>query len=207
MPMTPVLKQQAFGEHVRHLRTQAAMSLRTLARQTDFSPSFISQLERGEVSPSIGSMEKIAAALGVSLSQFFAAAAEGEGGKIVRAGEREALSSGWSQAEIQALSLPGPTARLEAILVTLRPGGRSGKHPYGDAREEFAFVLRGTVILTLGVEEHRLRRGDSVAILPGELRLWRNQGRAPAEVMIIAVRVAGGSTAPRGGSASARASR
>jgi transcriptional regulator with XRE-family HTH domain len=200
MPVTPVLKQQAFGAHIRHLRMQAAMSLRTLARQTGFSPSFISQLERGEVSPSIGSMEKIAATLGVSLSQFFAAAAAGEGGKIVRAVDREALSSGWSQAEIQALSLPGPTMRLEAILVTLRPGGRSGKYPYGDAREEFAFVVRGTLILTLGVEEHRLRRGDSAAILPGELRLWRNPGRAPAQVMIIAARATASPTVPWGAS-------
>lgn len=205
--MTPVLKQQAFGAHVRHLRMQAAISLRTLARLTDFSPSFISQLERGEVSPSIGSMEKIAAVLGVSLSQFFATAAKGEGGKIVRAGEREALSSGWSQAEIQALSLPGPMNHLEALLVTLRPGGRSGKHPYGDPREAFAFVLRGTLTLTLGVEEHRLRRGDSVAILPGELRLWRNEGRAPAQVMIIAARAAGVLSSPRGPSASGRHSR
>jgi len=195
--MAPVLKQQAFGEHVRRLRTEAAMSLRTLAKRTDFSPSFISQLERGQVSPSIGSMEKIAASLGVSLSQFFAAAAKGEGGKIVRAVDREALSSGWSQAEIQALSVPGPANRLDAMLVTLRPGGRSGKHPSAGLREEFAFVLRGAATLTLGIEEHQLRQGDSVAILAGELRLWRNDARTLAQVMIVAVR-AGGPPAPRG---------
>jgi transcriptional regulator with XRE-family HTH domain len=59
------LKQQAVGEQVRLLRTQRGMSLRSLAAQTDFSPSFISQLENGQVSPSISSMERIAAALGV----------------------------------------------------------------------------------------------------------------------------------------------
>ncbi len=162
------------------------MSVRTLARQTGFSASFVSQLEHGQVSPSIASLEKIAAALGVSLSQFFAVTSKGEGGLIVRAAEREALNSGWSRAEIQALSLPGSRARLEAMLVRLRPGGRSGKHPAGTPREEFAFVLQGAVVLTLGVEEHRLRRGDSASILPGELRLWRNESRRPADVMIVA---------------------
>ena len=75
-------------------------------------------------------MEKIAAALGASLGEFFAAAAGGEGGLVVRAADRQAMSSGWSMADIEALSVGRATARLEAILVTLQPGGRSGKHPY-----------------------------------------------------------------------------
>ncbi len=162
------------------------MSVRTLARQTGFSPSFMSQVEHGQASPSISSMEKIAAALGATLSEFFAAAAGGQGGLIVRVSNRQAVSSGWSHAEIEGLSAPGPTAGLEAILITLRPGGRSGKHPYAHPREEFAFVLQGEVVLTLGPEEHRLRRGDSAKILPGELRLWHNAARAPVRILIVA---------------------
>ena len=184
--MTPLLKQQIVGQHVQRLRVEAGISLRTLARQTDFSPSFISQLENGQVSPSISSMEKIAAALGVTLGQFFAATGGGEGGLIVRAAERTALSSGWSKAEVEGLSLTRPTARLEATVVTLRAGGRSGKHPYPDPREEFAFVLQGEVVLTLGPDEHRLRRGDAATILPGELRLWRNEKRSLTRFMIVA---------------------
>lgn len=162
------------------------MSLRTLARQTGFSPSFMSQVENGKVSPSINSMEKIATAVGVTLGDFFAAATGGAGGLVLRVADRPTLSSGWSNAEIEALNAPGAVARLEAMLITLRPGGRSGKHPYAHPREEFAFVVQGEVTLTLGPEEHRLRRGDAATILPGELRLWRNEARRPARVMIIA---------------------
>jgi len=183
--MVASLKQQRVGEHVRRLRVQAGISLRTLARHTGFSASFMSQLENGRVSPSISSMEKIAAALGATLGEFFAAAAGGEGGLIVRAAERQAMSSGWSKADIEALSLSRSTAHLEAILVTLRPGGRSGKHPYPHPREELAFVVQGEVKLNLGPEEHRLRRGDAATILPGELRLWRNEARAPARILIV----------------------
>jgi quercetin dioxygenase-like cupin family protein/DNA-binding XRE family transcriptional regulator len=184
--MTPFLKQHAVGEHVRRLRVQTGMSLRTLARQTGFSPSFMSQVENGQVSPSISSMEKIATAVGVTLGDFFAAATGGEGGLVVRVADRPALSSGWSNAEIEALNVPGPMARLEAMLITLRPGGRSGKHPYAHPLEEFAFVVQGEVILTLGPQEHRMRRGDAATILPGELRLWRNEARTPARVLIVA---------------------
>jgi XRE family transcriptional regulator, regulator of sulfur utilization len=183
--MAPLLKQQVVGEHVRRLRGQAGISVRTLARQTGFSPSFISQVENGQVSPSISSMEKIATALGVSLGDFFGAVTDGEGGLVVHVADRQGLSSGWSSAEIEALVVPGPLARLEAMLITLRPGGRSGKHAYAHPREEFAFVLKGKVILTLGPDDHRLQRGDAATILPGELRLWRNEARTPAQIMVV----------------------
>jgi quercetin dioxygenase-like cupin family protein len=47
-------------------------------------------------------------------------------------------------------------------------------------------VLKGRVVLTLGPEEHRLRAGDAASILPGELRLWRNDSASPARVVVVA---------------------
>ena len=129
------------------------MTLRKLAKRTGFSPSFLSQLENGQVSPSISSMEKIAEALGTTFVDFFAAASEADGGLVVRASDRQALSSGWSNAAVEAVSPAASAARLEAMLVTLRPKGRSGKHPYAHTREELAFVLSGTV--TLGLARRR----------------------------------------------------
>jgi quercetin dioxygenase-like cupin family protein len=185
------LKQQAVGEQVRLLRTRRGLSLRGLAAQTGFSPSFISQLENGQVSPSISSMEKIASTLGVSLVDFFAAASEADGGLVVRSSERHAITSGWSKAAVEAVSPLAAPVRLEVISITLEPGGRSGKHPYAHPREEFAFVLRGRVRLTLGPEEHELHAGDAASILPGELRLWRNDSRSSAQVLIVTSKVAG----------------
>ncbi len=186
--MSSLLKQQAVGAHVRRLRTERGLSLRSLAAKTDFSPSFISQLENGQVSPSISSMEKIAATLGVTLGEFFVAAQQGEGGLVVRASERTVLSSWWSSAEIAALSPMKASQQLEPVLITLKPGGRSGKHPYPHASEEFAFVIEGQVDLTLGPEKHALKTGDAVMILPRELRLWENPGSTSALVLIVSLR-------------------
>ena len=186
--MRGVLKQQVVGEYVRRLRVEAGMSLRTLATQTDFSPSFISQLENGQVSPSIRSMEKIAEALGVTLGAFFVALHEGEGGLIVHAADRSGLGSSWSNAEIESLSVRRRNPCLEAVLITLHAGGRSGKHPYGHTWEEFALVLEGKVALTLGPEKHVLKKGDAVTILPQELRLWENTTARAARILIVSSR-------------------
>ncbi len=181
------LKQHAVGDWVRQLRTKQGMSLRTLAVRTDFSPSFISQLENGTVSPSIASMEKIARALGVTLGEFFVAASEGEGGLLVRSRDRTRLPSAWSQGRLEALA-PMTGCRLEPVLMTLEPGGRTAKHPYPHPTEEFAFILEGEPILTLGPEEHRLRSGDAVTIRAHELRRWENKSRAIARVLVVSPR-------------------
>jgi transcriptional regulator with XRE-family HTH domain len=179
------LKQQKVGQHVRTLREHARLSVRALAARTDFSPSFISQLENGQVSPSIHSMEKIANTLGVSLAAFFAAIGPGEGGLVLRRGNRQKLPSSWSSSEIELLGRPSAQRRIEPILISLSPGGRSGKHPIAHRSEEFAIVLKGQVLLRLGPDEHVLKTGDSVTLLPGELRLWSNEGRGAAQILIV----------------------
>ena len=52
--MAKPVEPQIIGEHIRRLRSERHVSVRAFAAQTGFSPSFISQLENGQVSPSLG---------------------------------------------------------------------------------------------------------------------------------------------------------
>jgi transcriptional regulator with XRE-family HTH domain len=99
---TPV-DPQVIGEHIRRLRSDRRTSVRAFAAQTGFSPSFISQLENGLVSPSLGSLHKIAEALGVTLGEFFGAAETGEESLIIRPDTRRRMDSTWTDAHIEAL--------------------------------------------------------------------------------------------------------
>jgi transcriptional regulator with XRE-family HTH domain len=188
--MSRALKQQLVGEQVRRLREASGLSLRSLAKHTDFSASFISQLEHGLVSPSINSMERIAGALGVTLVEFFAATANGLSGSVVRSAQRKRLASSWSRGSIDSLAPLTPGCRLEPVLITLEPGGRSGKHPVAAPVEEFALVLAGGPLVTLGPDQHKLRVGDAVRILARELRLWQNPSKAKARILIVSLRAA-----------------
>jgi transcriptional regulator with XRE-family HTH domain len=71
--MTTTREQVQVGEQVRRLRTAQSLSVRTLAAWAGFSPSFISQVENGQVSSAIASLERIATVLVVTLAGFFAA--------------------------------------------------------------------------------------------------------------------------------------
>jgi transcriptional regulator with XRE-family HTH domain len=185
---TPV-KPQMIGEHIRRLRSDRALSVRAFAAQTGFSPSFISQLENGQVSPSLGSLQKIAEALGVTLGEFFAAAETGEEPLIVRPGDRRRLDSTWTDAYIEALGAMARSRRLEPVLVTFGPGGKSGPHPHAHSREEFAFILKGKVTLTLADEENLLVAGDAVMLPAQAPRLWENRTPESAEILIVSSRM------------------
>jgi transcriptional regulator with XRE-family HTH domain len=184
---TPV-DPQVIGEHIRRLRSERRFSVRVFAAQTGFSPSFISQVENGQVSPSLGSLHKIAEALGVTLGEFFAAAQTREETLIVRPADRRRIDSTWTDAHIEVLGPMSPSHGIESVLVIFGPGGRSGKYPHAQAREEFAFVLSGEVMLTLADEQNTLVAGDAVTLPSQSPRLWENRTQDVAEVLMVSSR-------------------
>ncbi|PYQ05621.1 MAG: DNA-binding protein [Acidobacteria bacterium] len=186
--MSAPVNPQVIGEHIRRLRSDRGLSVRAFAARTGFSPSFISQLENGQVSPSLGSLQKIAEALGVTLGEFFVAAETGEEPLIVRLQDRRRLDSTWTDAHIEALGAMARSRRLEPVLVIFGPGGKSGPHPHAPAAEEFAFIIRGEVTLTLADEENVMVAGDAVTLPPQAPRLWENRSRQTAEILIVSSR-------------------
>jgi transcriptional regulator with XRE-family HTH domain len=94
------------GECIRQLRLSIGMLARALAAKTGFSPSLISQVEHGQVMPSIGSLEHIAMALGGTLGKFFVEPVAKAAG-VVRASARQKLTSTWSRFSLRPRRLPG----------------------------------------------------------------------------------------------------
>jgi transcriptional regulator with XRE-family HTH domain len=173
------------GELLRELREKRGLSVRTLAATAGFSPSFISQVENGQASPSIASLEKIAACLDITLAEFFQAGAA-RSSAVVRSNERPRLESGWSKAEIE--SLAGRASRLEPVLITLRAGGVSGKHPHTLARDQFIFVISGEVSLVLDDSESMLTKGDAATISAQTPYRWVNSSEQPAQLLVVSSR-------------------
>jgi len=79
--------------------------------------------------------------------------------------------------------------RLEPVLAVFGPGGKSGKHVHSHSREEFAFVLKGRVTLTLGDEESELRAGDAVTLPARAPHRWENRGKETVEVLMVSSRL------------------
>lgn len=176
------------GARIRQLRLSLGMSVRALAAQTGFSPSLISQAENGQVTPSIGSLERIARALGVGLSKFFAEP-ETSPVRLVRASARPKLTSTWSPVSVEALAPLDEAGKLESVMLTMAPGGRSGLFPAAPGGEKFALVVEGELTLRLGDEVHILRKADAITFTPVTPYEWTNISAGPSQVVIVTERV------------------
>ena len=175
------------GLELRRLRESAGASVRAFAERVGFSASFISQLENGQVSPSIASLGRIAAALNTTTAELFARCSS-ETLSVTRAGKRPTFRSSWSRAQISVLTAGfGP---IGAIMVTLEPGGLSGKEPSPSQYDQFGIVFAGVLELTLGNEVLALHRGDAVQIVAGMPHRWQNTSRRPGQVALISLHAA-----------------
>jgi transcriptional regulator with XRE-family HTH domain len=153
----------SIGPRVKALREAMGLSLRDLAERTSVSAPMLSQVERGETSPTLSVAGRIAGGLELSLSQLLRLD-EGEGVSVVRKAERRTGGSRKHAYEIITPPLPGQRAEVSSH--TLKPGastGGPGDPPMHEAgSRETAVVTDGAVTLHVAGQEYRLGEGDSV---------------------------------------------
>ena len=166
------------------------LSLRDLADRSGVSAPMLSQVERGETSPTLAVAERIAFGLELSLSQLLRLD-EGDGVSVVRTGERR--RGGGREHSYEVLTPPLPGLRAEVSLHTLAPGAATAgpddppRHEPGS--RETAVVDRGPVRFVCGAAAHDLEDGDSVtfdADLPHHF-----ENPAPGDAALLGVVSAG----------------
>src|SRR5882672_11281539 len=103
----------AIGDRIRALREAMGLSLRDLGERSGVSAPMLSQVERGETSPTLAVASRIAAGLELSLSQLLRLD-EADGVTVVRRAERRpggARARGHSY-EVLTPTLPGQRAEV-----------------------------------------------------------------------------------------------
>lgn len=171
------------GAAIRALRLRKRLTLRAVAEEAKLSESFLSQLERARVNASIGSLQRVAAALGVPLAELFGATST-EQVRVIRREERPGMIYGFLGRKY--LLTPTPLENLEVFVGEFEPGGSTGDEPYahGDSDELFV-VLAGTFELQVGEALIQLRTGDCVNYRSSALHRAVNTGEGSGEAMWI----------------------
>jgi transcriptional regulator with XRE-family HTH domain len=175
------------GSRVRALREAMDLSLRDLAERSGVSAPMLSQVERGETSPTLAVASKIAAGLELSLSQLLRLD-EGDGVTLVRADQR--LAGGHADGHrYEVLTPPLPGQRAEVSLHRLASGsttGGPGDPPMHEAgSRETAVVLKGIVRLVCDGVAHDLEQGDAVTFDADLPHHFENPGRREAQFMSV----------------------
>ncbi|HMG20094.1 MAG TPA: XRE family transcriptional regulator [Kofleriaceae bacterium] len=178
------------GSRLKDIRLKAGLTLRELARKSDVSPSFVSQIENGKSQPSVATLYTFAQLLGVSIDELF----DQRGGEV----ERPALVEGWGpngaknptnawhpSEYANRVSVVHPSHRssltmAEGVIwerlaatpehavnfmkITYAPGATSTGAGDLVSHEgyEYGYVLKGTLEIVVGSETFTLNEGESM---------------------------------------------
>src|ERR1700759_3783463 len=176
----------AVGPRVRALREAMSLSLRDLADRSGVSAQMLSQVERGETSPTLAVAAKIASGLELTLSQLLRLD-EGQHGPISRAAERRSSRHGGHL--IEELTPPLPGQRADVSLHVLDPGATTGgaadppMHEPGS--RETAIVLAGALARVLEGRRTELQEGDSVTFDADLPHHFENEGTDPTRFIAV----------------------
>jgi XRE family transcriptional regulator, regulator of sulfur utilization len=180
----------AVGARVKSLREAMDLSLRDLAERSGVSAPMLSQVERGDTSPTLAVAQKIASGLDLTLSQLLRLD-EDRHVVIVRAGEGRTRRRRGHR--VEELTPPLPGQRADVSVHTFAPGTATGAPDDPPMHEpgsrETAVVIEGTAELFIDGQRHDLTEGDSVTFDADLPHHFENNGET--DVRLIAVVAAG----------------
>jgi transcriptional regulator with XRE-family HTH domain len=179
---------ETLGARVRALREAMDLSLRDLAERSGVSAPMLSQVERGETSPTLAVAVRIASGLELRLSQLLRLDEDGAV-SVVRRGERR-KGPGRSRGHgYEILTPPLPGQRAELSRHTLAPGaltGGPGDPPMHEpGSRETALVESGRVVLHCDGVRHELSAGDCVTFDADLNHHFENPGTHAAVLLAV----------------------
>ncbi|SDG77094.1 transcriptional regulator, XRE family with cupin sensor [Vibrio xiamenensis] len=172
------------GNQLKAIRTMKGISQRELAKLSGVTNSMISQIEKNQVNPSVGSLKKILDAMSVSMGEFFTVDVENKEQIFYSADELVDLGDG----AIQMLLVGSKRAKrkLSVMRETYPPGADTGTDFMKHDGEEGGIVLRGEIEIIIGNQTRVLKPGDSYYFDTRTPHRFRNKGKVECELISAA---------------------
>lgn len=217
---TPPSGKDGIGGRLAAERRQVEISVRELARRAAVTPSLVSQIENGKVSPSVGTLYALAGALDIPVERFFISASAATPAPAVPSDEDEAVASSSltetpsvkplselvvARGARRAIELAGgvrwelvrppeeaASENLEILDVSYRPGSASASELIRHRGREYGLVLEGELTVEVGSERANLGPGESVAFDSTRPHRLSNDGSEPVRAIWVVIGRAGG---------------
>lgn len=179
----------ALGNRVKVFRHQGGITLEQLAVQSGVSRAMLSKVERGEKSPTLSVVARIARGLNISLTTLLGAEPDEAEVAVIKAGKRQLFKDPETGFEREVLSPTHIDSGVELVLHRIPPGKSSGVLlPYNVPTEKYLVVHEGQLTVYINDTPHVLQTGDSMYFeLKAPYRLV-NEGNAPCAYYLAIVR-------------------
>ena len=179
--MDPEKVTSEIGKKIRDLRKQNGLTQQELADRSELTKGFISQLERGQVSPSMVTLMDLIEILGTTPSDFF----KPTGAEKVVFGERDYFEKIDETGNSTVWVVPSAQSnQMEPVVVTIQPHTAL---PTDDPHngEEFGYVLSGRIALYRQETRSDVKAGESFYFEADKPHRIENPGSRPAKVLWV----------------------
>jgi transcriptional regulator with XRE-family HTH domain len=175
-------KKGSVGNRLRVIREERGLSQRELAQRAGISTNAISLIERDENSPSVSTLQNLAAALNIKMSYFFE---DQEATQVlhVKRSNRPVISSKGLQ--IEGLGGKLNYQEMEPFLISLEPNSGSGERQVVHTGHELVYCLSGNVEYLIDGQIYPLEPGDFLLFEAHLPHLWRNVTDEVAVILLV----------------------
>jgi transcriptional regulator with XRE-family HTH domain len=175
----------SLGAAIRTHRKAAGLTLQEVAQKADLSISYLSQIERNLLTPSLSTLKRVADVLSIPAGElmFSSDGASGPGTAIgvVRRKSRKRLFFPGSDICYEMLT-PDMRRRASLLWIVAPPGSESGS-VFSHEGEDGVVVLSGVLDVEVGDVWHVLEAGDSIYFNAELSHRWRNSHSEPVEAI------------------------
>src|ERR671923_721492 len=175
----------ALGARIKALRLGRDLQQRQLAEKAELTPSMVSQIESGRLTPSLHTLGRIAAALGVPIATLFDGQPAGRM-QVSRKKDYPVVTFDGSSERWSVLGAGLFEGKIRAVVSTLEGRSRgvtTDKVVIKPGQMKLFYVLDGKVALHYGDERHVLDTGDSALLDGGTPHGWENLGTRKAQAL------------------------
>lgn len=152
------------GQRIKGLRAEKGFSLRDLAEISGLSANTISLIENEKNSPTLSTLQCLAQALHVPITDFFQ---DQDGVTTVFVKKGEGMYTKNANVQMESLGLGLQNQELVPFLITLEPGDNNMAIEVSHGGQEFVHCLQGEIVYTTKDGDFRMEPGDSLLLDAG----------------------------------------
>lgn len=174
---------QLVARNLKRIRDEKKLSLDKLSELTGVSKSMLGQIERGDSSPTISTVWKIASGLKVSFTALLDAPQPEI--HIVRKADLEPMIEDDGRYRLYPLFPVDGLRRFEVYMIEIEPGGRLDAEAHPDGTEEVLTVFQGQLTVVVDQHEYLVITGDSIRFQADRPHAYRNNHDALVKLSLI----------------------
>lgn len=145
---------------LREARKSRGLSLDAVAKLSGVSRSMVSQIERGESSPTVATLWNLTQALKVDFAGLLEGKAD-PGIEVLRAAYTPVIAGHGRGVEIRILSPGDAVGNHEVYDLRFSVGGALESEPHSAGCREHLTVIEGEILVRSGLQEQRVGVGDT----------------------------------------------